>query len=238
MHWLRKLGVLGPLAAFAVFVPPVSGIVLIGTLHKVGPWLQSHQEAGLLFYVVAFVVLGGLALLPTYAQSMLGGWAFGPFIGTCAALVGFVGAALVSYQITRRISGNRGEQLLEEHTKWNAVYAALIKSSFWQALLIITLLRLPPNSPFAASNLAMAAIRVPRLPFALGTLIGMAPRTSVVVFAGAGLATLDFSNREQTGFFAAGLAATLAVVGIIGLLANRALRQVERQLGAVDAAEG
>ena len=67
-------------------MPPISGIVLIGTLHEVGPWLRAHDDLGLVLYVVAFTVLGGLALLPTYAQSLLGGWAFGLVFGLSAAL--------------------------------------------------------------------------------------------------------------------------------------------------------
>jgi uncharacterized membrane protein YdjX (TVP38/TMEM64 family) len=232
MHWLRKLGPLGPLAILSVSIPPISGLLLLGTINRVGPWLRDAQELGVLLYFVAFTLLGGLALLPTYAQSMLGGWAFGVAIGFPVALGGFVGAALVGYALARRISGDRLEALLAQHTKWNAVYAALLRSGFLKAWLIVTLLRLPPNTPFAASNVAMAALRVPVVPFALGTAAGMAPRTLAVVYAGAGFATLDLANREQTGWFAGGLAATILAVVVIGWMANRALRKVEEASGA------
>lgn len=56
----------------------------------------------------------------------------------------------------------------------------------------------------------MAAIKVPVGPFAIGTLLGLAPRTAAVVFVGAGLSQLDFSNRQQTGMFAAGAVVTVA----------------------------
>ena len=173
IDWLRKLGPLGPLAVLAVAMPPISGILLIGTLHKVGPWLRAHDDFGLLLYIAAFTVLGGMALLPTYAQSLLGGWAFGLGPGLAAALAGFVGAALVSYAISWRLSGDRLEKLLEQHTRWNAVYRALLHSGFARAVFIITLLRLPPNSPFAATNLAMAAIKSPLGP------LWMFPRKSI-----------------------------------------------------------
>lgn len=231
MVWWRKIGPLGPLAAFAVFMPPVSGMVLLGTLHEVGPWLREHGAAGLVLYVVGFTVLGGMALLPTYAQSLLGGWAFGVVAGAAAALAGFVGASLVSYGLSRRLSGDRLERLLAEHTRWNAVYAALLRSGFWKAVLIITLLRLPPNPPFAASNLAMAALAVPLVPFTLGTLAGLAPRTTAVAAMGAGLSRLDLANRTQAAWLVAGLVVTVVVLVVIGWMANRALREVERSLG-------
>lgn len=233
MHWLRKLGPLGPLAILSVSVPPLSGLLLVGTMHRVGPWLRDAQEPGVALYLVCFTLLGGFALLPTYAQSMLGGWAFGVWLGFPAALAGFVGAALVGYALARRISGDRLEQLLAQHTKWNAVYTALVRTDRSRAWLIVTLLRLPPNSPFAASNVAMAALRVPVGPFVLGTLAGMAPRTLAVVYAGAGLARLDLGNREQTGWFAAGLGATVLAVVVIGWMANRALRRVEAAASAL-----
>jgi len=227
MHWLRKLGPLGPLAVLSLAMPPISGIILIGTLHKVAPWLRAHDELGLLLYVVAFTALGGLALLPTYAQSLLGGWAFGLGVGLMATLTGFVGAALVSYAISWRVSGDRLERMLAQHTRWNAVYRELLHAGFGRAAFIVTLLRLPPNSPFAATNLAMAAIRVPVGPFALGTFLGLAPRTAAVVFVGAGLAELDFANRQQTSMFAAGAIVTVVAALALGWMATRALRRVE-----------
>lgn len=231
MAWWRRIGPLGPLAAFAVFMPPVSGMLLLGTLHEVGPWLREHGAAGLVLYVAGFTVLGGLALLPTYAQSLLGGWAFGVWLGAAGALTGFVGAALVSYVISRRLSGDHLERLLAQHTKWNAVYAALLRSGFGKAVFIITLLRLPPNAPFAATNLAMAALAVPVVPFTLGTLFGLAPRTTAVAAIGAGLSRLDLADRTQTAWMLGGVALTLVVLAVIGWMANRALRDVETSLG-------
>lgn len=57
-----------------------------------------------------------------HAESLLGGWAFGLSFGLAAALTGFVGAALVNYAIAWRVSGDRLEKLLAQHTKWNAVH--------------------------------------------------------------------------------------------------------------------
>jgi uncharacterized membrane protein YdjX (TVP38/TMEM64 family) len=85
----------------------------------------------------------------------------------------------------------------------------------------------PPNAPFAASNVAMSALGVPVAPFGLGTVIGLAPRTTAVVMLGAGLSRLDFSNRPAVGWFVAGVVATFVALGAIGLIANRALRAVE-----------
>jgi uncharacterized membrane protein YdjX (TVP38/TMEM64 family) len=227
MTWWRRIGAVGPLATVALLVPPVSGILLLGTLPLLGAWLRGHQEIGLVLYLGAFTLLGGLALLPTYAQSVLGGWAFGFGAGWAVTVAGFVGAALVSYAITRRLSGDRIERLLAERRRWHAVYRQLMHTSFGRSVGLITLLRLPPNAPFAASNVGMGALGVPVVPYALGTALGLAPRAGVAVYAGAGLATLDPSNLRDAGTFAASLGLTFATVLLIGWMATRALRRVE-----------
>jgi uncharacterized membrane protein YdjX (TVP38/TMEM64 family) len=236
MHWLRRLGPIGPLATLSIAIPPVSGILLIGTVHQVGPWLKSHEVLGLLLYIGAFTLLGGLALLPTYAQSLLGGWAFGVVAGFGAAIIGFGGASLVGYAIARRVAGTRVEHLIAEHGRWSALHRALLGSGFWKAFTVVALLRLPPNSPFAASNVAMAALGVPLLPFVLGTLVGLSPRTAIVVYAGAGLSALDFANPQQAGWFLGSLLVTLMVVVAIGWMANRALKRVEMEHAGAGAA--
>lgn len=227
MTWWRRIGAVGPLATVALFVPPVSGLLLLGTLPQLGAWLRGQEQLGLAIYLAAFTLLGGLALLPTYAQSVLGGWAFGFAAGWAATIAGFVGAALVSYAITRRLSGDRIERLLAERQRWHAVYRQLMHTSAWRSVGLITLLRLPPSAPFAASNVAMGALGVPKGPFALGTALGLAPRAGVAVYAGAGLATLDPSNLRDAGTFALSLGLTFAAVVLVGWMATRALRRVE-----------
>lgn len=231
MRWWRDLGPVGSLATLAVAVPPVSGVLLLGTLNHVGPWLREQQEIGLVLYVLAFTLLGGLALLPTYAQSVLGGWAFGFWAGLPIVLTGFLGAALVGYGVASRVAGRRVEQIVSEHARWRVVHEALLRGRFWKTTCVTTLLRLPPNAPFAATNVAMAALGVPIVPYAIGTLLGLAPRVGAVVYAAAGLAVLDLRDRQQVGSFAVSLTITLAVVATLSAMAALALRRLESTSG-------
>lgn len=224
--FLRRLGPAGPLAVVAATLPPLGGFALLWQLNAVGPWLKSHDAVGVLLYIAGFTVFAGLALLPTYAQAILGGWAFGFALGLPAALSGFLGAALLAYGLARRATGRRVVQLIEEKPKWQAVYAALLQSGFWRALMIVTLLRLPLNSPFAITNLVMAATRVPPLAFGLGTLLGMAPRTAAAVFIAARLQELTFEGTQTRWMWVASLVATLAALIVIGHIANRAVTRV------------
>jgi len=180
------------------------------------------------------MVLSGLALLPTYAQAILGGWAFGIGVGLPAALAGFFGGSLIGYAVASRFASERAMAVLDEHPRWMAVRDALVGdgagSGFWRTLGIVSLVRLPPNSPFALTNLLMASVRVPRLAFALGTLIGMAPRTAVVLY----LATLiqgEISRDAVRGakpWWFVPLAIVLAIVVLVVIMriANRAVQRV------------
>lgn len=223
---LRRLGPAGPLAIVAATLPAIGGFLLLGTLNVVGPWLQSHGTWGVVLYVAGFVVLSGLALLPTYAQAVLGGWAFKFAVGFPAALAGFVGGAMLGYVVALTATGDRVVRLINEQPRWRAVYDALLHGGFWKTLAIVTLIRVPLNSPFAITNLVMAATRVPPLIYFLGTAIGMAPRTAAAVLIAANLKELTLEGTRQPWMWIASVAITIGVVILIGHIANQAVTRV------------
>lgn len=250
-RFFSRLGPAGPLALGALFLPPLGSLVLFTLMAttEIGPWLKSHEFAGVLLYVTAFATLAGLAVLPTYAQSALGGWAFGWAIGVPAALAGFAGGAIIGYAISRRASGDRVEQLIAERPKWKAVRDALAgppagstaaPHSFRKTLGMVALLRVAPNSPFALTNLVMASVKVPWVPYTLGTMLGMAPRTALAVVIGAGVSqSLTKDSLEQATpawVWATSIAVTLAIVIIVSLIARRAIDKVTQ--GAPDRTPG
>jgi uncharacterized membrane protein YdjX (TVP38/TMEM64 family) len=225
---LRRLGPAGPLAVFATIMPIIGSVFLLAMVVLVSEWLRDLEMVGLVLYSLGFAVLGGLAFVPTYVNSIVGGWAFGFQLGLPAAMAGLLGGTIIADTLARRVTGHRVTQLIHENPKWRAVYKSLLGSGFGKTLLIVSLLRLPPNSPFALTNLVMASARVRRLPFLLGTLLGMMPRTAFTVYVASGLAVLDFKAADQAGTFAVGVVVTLIVIIIIGYLAKRAVEHVTR----------
>jgi uncharacterized membrane protein YdjX (TVP38/TMEM64 family) len=235
-----RLGITGALAIVTLSFPALGSIALFWAMGKtnLGPWLRGHAELGVAMYAGAFAVLAGVALLPTYAQCALGGWAFGFAWGFPAALVGFAGGSLIGYAIASRTAGERVEKLIEEKPKWKAVRDALLgvtkagekltPKAFLKTTAMVALLRCPPNSPFAFTNLVMASVKVPLAPFMLGTMIGMAPRSALAVMVGA-IIKDQFSkdavnNARPAWFWPVMVGASLAVVIIVGLIANRAIK--------------
>jgi uncharacterized membrane protein YdjX (TVP38/TMEM64 family) len=96
----------------------------------------------------------------------------------------------------------------------------------------VTLLRVPPNSPFALTNLALASVKVPLWTYLGATLVGMAPRTAAMVWIGGelqGLLAEDAAKAEKpTWLIVGGIVSVVAVALVIGSLANRALNRMSQ----------
>jgi uncharacterized membrane protein YdjX (TVP38/TMEM64 family) len=215
----------------AAALPAIGGFTLLVYVDPVGTWLRGHDAAGVLIYAILFAVASGLALLPTYAQAFLGGWAFSFVQGFPAALSGFLGGSWIGYEIARRASGDRVERLLAEKPKWGAVRDALVGRGFWPTLGIVTLVRLPINSPFAITNLVLASVGVGRFPYLLGTLLGMAPRTGALVFIGGlfhDVAASEALERKPWWLLPVGIGSAVVVLVILGAIANRAVARLTR----------
>ncbi len=252
---LKRLGFASVLAVVALALPPLGGFLVLGYMDTIAQWLGSHKEFGVVIYAGAFAVLAGLALLPTYAQAILGGWAFGIVGGFPAAMFGFFGGALIGYGVARPTASERVTKVIDEQPKWAAVRDALVPAATadcapqslsrragtgrgtraLRTLGIVTLLRLPPNSPFAITNLVLASVRVPLWIYCVGTVLGMAPRTFAAVWLGHALHGQYSSIKEGLDaekpwwLFATMIAGTLIVLAIIGVIANKAIERVTKK---------
>lgn len=221
----QRLGALRFLAIAAAALPAVGGFVLLYYRDAVAAWLLASPQTGLVIYVALFALTSGLALLPTYAQAIIGGFVFQFAWGTPAALCGFVGGALLGYVVAQRVGGNQAMKLIAENPKAAAVHAALVGSGFWRALGTVTLLRLPPNSPFAMMNLLLAATAVPWTAYLIGTLIGMAPRTAAMIYVGSTLKSLS-DTGAPAWYFWTGIILALLVLGVVGSIVTRVVERV------------
>lgn len=229
----KRLGPVAFLGIWSAAIPPLGSLALFYFMDDIGLWLRSHESLGVVLYAVGFAVLAGLALLPTYASAILGGWAFGMGLGYPAALAGFLFGSLIGYGVAKPTAGERVIKLIDERPKWKVVRKALLESGFGRMLLIITLLRLPPNSPFAVTNLVLASVRVPLGAYVIGTLVGMAPRTGIVLYLAAQISQ-KFSEHAKDAakadkpwwYIVAGVVLSILALVVIGLIANRALEKV------------
>lgn len=231
----RRLGPAGLLGLAWTSCPAIGGILLLANIGLLSDWLTAHLVIGWLLYVIIFIVTAGIGALPTYSQSVLAGWVFGFAAGLPAALLGFVGASMLGYAIARGVSQDRIERIIEERPRARAARAALLGRGFRRSTFIVTLLRLPPNSPFALTNLVLAGSGTDRRAYILGTALGMLPRTAIVIGASAAAAASGARDiqsfvREGPGtlVLVTGLVVTITVLAAIGVIANRAIERVIR----------
>jgi uncharacterized membrane protein YdjX (TVP38/TMEM64 family) len=220
------MGAAGPVAIVLSFWPPLGGFVLLATLTSFGPWLRVQEGLGLLTYFFVIGLLLGVSFVPTYSAAILAGWAFGFAVGWPLAMITITISSLLAYAIGRWIARDRVLEVIREKPQWNAIYRALLGKQSSRSTLVVALLRVPPASPFALANFALAAARVPLVDYTVGTLVGIAPRTALATFAAAGLEQLRFKNVGESWMIVAGIIATVIVCVVLGILANRALREM------------
>jgi uncharacterized membrane protein YdjX (TVP38/TMEM64 family) len=223
---MKRLGAAGPVAIVLSFFPPLGSVVLLAMLTQLGPWLRSHGGEGMLMYFLVAGFLMGISFIPTYSCAILAGWAFGVGSGLPLAIATITIASILAYGIGRWIARDRVLEVIRERPRWNAVHRALLEPAGGRALLVVTLLRVPPTSPFALANFVLAAGRVRLSAYAVGTLIGITPRTALAVTAAAGVEQLQFKTASSTGVVVAGIVATLVACVVLGWLATRELRRV------------
>jgi hypothetical protein len=141
----------GVLTAVASVSPLIGGSSFSGSYSTSRRRFAGWAAGGL---VRDFWILGGFAVVPTYAYSGLGGWTFG--VGPFRPRWRRCGASWVSYAFADWLGGDRAARTLEEHPKWVAVRHALVGRGFWRTLWIVALIRLPPTSPFSFVSYVMA----------------------------------------------------------------------------------
>lgn len=220
------MGAAGPVAVVLSFAPPLGGFVLLAGLTWLGDWLRAHPESGWLIYFVCIAILIGISFVPTFSCGILAGWAFGFSTGWALSVVTMTVGAVLAYAIGRGIARDRVLELVREKPRLRAVHEALLAGQTRQTLLVVTLLRIPPSSPFALINFLFAAARVPLSDYTIGTFVGILPRMALTAFAGAELDRLRFQNVLDRWMVIAGIVAGVVVCGVLGMLANRALRQI------------
>ena len=221
----KKLGPLAPLAVLASTLPLIGLAALIYFRQDMANALRAMGPAAIPTYVAVFALTSGLAIFPTHIQAVIGGWLFGFRTGGAMAVLGATLGALIGYLIARAAGRDRALGLIAEWPQSRAVYSALLEHGIARRMGLVSLLRLSPSSPFALTNLVLAATRVPIVQYLLCTAIGMAPRTVAAAWVGQGLSDLSGATSNQRWVTILGIIATVIAVVVIGAIANAAVKR-------------
>lgn len=226
---IKRLGPAAWLGIAWATVPAIAGITLLANMGTATRMLRGTEEepglpfsTGIAIYIAIFVITAGVGVLPTVSQAILAGFAFGIAWGFPAALVGFAGASIVGYFIASFVARDRIEKEIHKHPKAEIIRDAFIRHGKVRALVILTLLRVPPNSPFALTNYVMSVSGVKLIPFMIATVVGMAPRTLAAVWIGAQAGSWDEVHKPKW-LIIGGIILTVVILVGLGKLANKAL---------------
>lgn len=229
----RSLGHVSVLAVLCASLPALGGFLLLGSAPALRAWLNPEDSpvpALPALYAMAFGLATGFALLPTYALSAVSGYLFGQTVGSVVAMAGVAGGAVIGWLWASNLASAKVSERLSQSPRAEAVRRALVERDGLSATGLVTLLRFPPNSPFALTNLAMGAGGVRFVPFIVGTVAGMAPRTVLAALIGGAAADLAAAMRQGAGpmkFLAIGvsIAAFVVIWIVISRIARRALAE-------------
>jgi uncharacterized membrane protein YdjX (TVP38/TMEM64 family) len=130
------------------------------------------------------------------------------------------------FYCAKRLASENLLSTIERKPKLQAIHRALLTESTWKTLLIVTLIRLSPAMPFAVTNFLVSASGISFKIFLIGTILGMLPRTSAVVFVGSSLSELNFSQPQELWVFVLGIVATLMTIIVISVISKKALNNL------------
>ncbi len=223
--WHLAFGGAGRIALIAT-VLPVSGSLLVAALGPfIAYWLRGQGWTGVVLFTVAFAILGGLALAPTYTTSIIAGWSFGFRMGFPAVVIGTVSGAILGYLLARRMAAHRVQSAIAGNPRWELVRRALAEERPLKTLWIVFLLRLSPVLPFGTTNVLLATTGVPLRVYIPGTMLGLMPRVGLIALAAAGAEKLDFDRAQSWWVLAGAVVTTALCIAMLAIAGKRALQR-------------
>lgn len=206
-------------AAVVILAGPAVQPVLQRSLGAVGALGWWGPVVFAVVYAVATVLL-----VPGSVLTLGAGALFGLGRGFATVLAGATLGATLAFLVGRHLAREKVAAALRGKAWFGAVDEAVAREG-WR---VVLLTRLSPVFPFTLLNYAFGLTRVPLRSYVLASALGMIPGTLLYVYLGT-LARAAAGPRERSAFewalYAAGLVATLLVVGLVTRRARALLRE-------------
>jgi uncharacterized membrane protein YdjX (TVP38/TMEM64 family) len=194
-----------------------TSVVLLGwpvSVAELQQFVQRRAEPAdqltvVLLFIPVFVALTTLLFFPVSVAKVTGGLLLGVLVGIPVVLVAVVLSAVLPMLAARHLVGQRLLRLLP------TTDPRITQMIEQRGLLAVVAVRMVPH-PFVALSYASGLTRLPVRTMALGTLIGTTPSLVAYVVLGDSIFALATPR-------AAGAAAALVVVTVVGMLLWRRL---------------
>lgn len=217
----------------AVLVLLVAVLATAGYFLPVAEWttvLADHARGtgtlGVVIFVAAYIG-ATVAFLPGSLLTLAAGFAYGPVWGLAVASPASIAGATAAFLLGRTLLRDWATR----RTSGSAHLRAISRAVEREGLKIVLLLRLSPLIPFNVLNYALSLSNVRLSTYVTASAIGMLPGTALYVYLGSLAPTAaqlsaaaQRGGSGRIGLYAAGFAATIAVVVIATRAAKRALR--------------
>jgi uncharacterized membrane protein YdjX (TVP38/TMEM64 family) len=168
----------------------ISFETLVRNRTAIDRFIAEHALAAVAGYIALYAAVIGLSIPGGAVMTVIGGFLFGPVIGTVAAAIGALAGATLIFLIARSACG-------EWLTRRAGPFAAKLAEGFRaDAFNYLLFLRLVPF-PFWLVNLAPALFGVRLSTFVAATAIGILPATVTFAVFGAGLGSVIAAQEAQ-----------------------------------------
>jgi uncharacterized membrane protein YdjX (TVP38/TMEM64 family) len=195
-------------------------------------WVRSQGIRGVLIYLLVYTS-GTPLLISGSILTIGGGFLYGVLLGTLLVSPASVAGATISFLLARSFARGWVTDKISSYPRFAAIDRAVEKHGFKMVLL----LRLQPIAiPFVVLNYGLGLTRVRLRDYVVASWVGMLPATIFYVYLGSVIE--NFSEVLHGGlpssgpwgrvFFWGGLAATLALVWLLGRITKAAF---EAELG-------
>ena len=154
--------------------------------------VHAHPILGLLAYMGAYAVMVAISVPGALLMTMTGGFLFGPWLGSTAAVVGMTIGATTMFLVARSALGD----FLKSHTAAGKMVRRIEAGVRANAFAYLLVLRLIPAVPFWLCNLASGFVAIPLRTYVLATILGIIPSTVIYASIGSGLGHV-FDSGEK-----------------------------------------
>lgn len=199
----------------AVLAAHVSGVADMASLESVQArrsdllaLVEAHPVLAPVAFVAAYVLIVSLSLPVAVVATLLGGFLFGPILGTVLVVVAGTAGATVVFLVARTAFGEGLRR------KAGPLYERVATGMRENAFEYLLFLRIVPLFPFFLVNILPALFDVRLRTFVLATLIGIVPGTFVYANLGRELGTISsagdlFSMKMFLAFLLLGIVALI-----------------------------
>lgn len=200
-RWLRFAPLaLIVLALAAVFGTGLNRYLSIDELaaqrHALLDLVHAHPAAGLAVYILAYVLVVAFSIPGAMIMTMTGGFLFGPWLGSAAAVTGASVGATIMFLVARSALG----EALRRRTRAGGLMDRIQAGVRANAFAYLLALRLIPAVPFWLCNIAAGFVHIPIATYVAATVLGIIPSTVIYAGIGSGLGhVFDAGGKPDLG---------------------------------------